>query len=95
MRFTKNFYIKNNEGIFNKVSSGRVGLNYKEYYEQNKEKRKQRGLRAPTTQLYLSIIIIKRILMKIKKIIGACAPLRRDRSRLRSLTSGRQINNFI
>lgn len=37
----ENFYIKNNEGIFNKVESGRVGLHYKEYYQQNKERIKE------------------------------------------------------
>jgi hypothetical protein len=37
----ENFHIKNNEGIFNKVESGRVGLHYKEYYEQNKERIKE------------------------------------------------------
>jgi len=63
------------------VESGRVGLHYKEYYG-------QKGLARP----YDATV---KMLMKIIKIIGACAPLRRDRSRLRSLTSGRQINNFI
>jgi hypothetical protein len=46
------------------VESGRVGLHYKEYYEQNKGKEETKGLRAPTMQLFNN-----KKNMKIKKIM--------------------------